>query len=388
MTKLSSKNAQIIFVFGWLVILIGVLVIGWDSTWRILAVPTLTPEFADMRTVQGALFSLSDGLNPQVNNPGDPWDRPMNYPSLWISIAETASLQYEANYLVFVSVMVSLFLGCCYFLVKQFPSVTLLLMCFSGATLLAVERGNNDVLIFALLYVAALLPSIGYTLLIFVAILLKIFPIVAIPAYIRSFRDITVMVFISLVAIAILLPEILEIRSGTPVSASLSYGSSSISAVAPRIADKLGINSVSISIPAVGVSVLLILLSFAIVVSPKLKERLLTTNATLFERHLFLIGGCVYIGTFILSSNWDYRLIFLIFCVPYIMKLDDGFLRFGLSVFLICSLNQLPLHYALGFIGVGVNILSKLILFVLFSPIIYLELKHNFKKFYSSRAHL
>jgi hypothetical protein len=385
MTKLGSKNAQVIFIIGWVLILFGILVIGWDNTWSALALPTMTPEFADMRTVQGALLSLSDGFNPQIKNPGDPWDRQMNYPSAWISIAKTLSLQHEANYLVFIYVMLFLFLGCCFLLVKQHPSVTLLLMCFSGATLLAVERGNNDILIFVLLYVASLLPSIGYRIAIFVAILLKIYPIVAIPAYIRSFRDIAVMIIIVLVAGMILLPEISEIRYGIPVSPSFSYGLSSILVTASQIANAFEINSVSASIVAFGVSAMLISLSFAIASIPKLKKRLLTTSASPMEIHLFLIGGCVYVGTFILSSNWDYRLIFLLFCVPYVTKLDDNFFRFGLCLLLICALNYIFLYAAFGLIGIGINILSKIILFIIFAAMIYLELRYKLLKIYSDR---
>ena len=91
----------------------SVLFVGWHSTWNALVIPTMSPEFADMRTVQGSFESLSNGFNPQVNNPFDPWNRPMNYSSIWTSIAGILSLQYELNYMLFVSAMVMLFLVCC-----------------------------------------------------------------------------------------------------------------------------------------------------------------------------------------------------------------------------------------------------------------------------------
>jgi len=39
-----------------------------------------------------------------------------------------------------------------------------------------------------------------------------------------------------------------------------------------------------------------------------------------FPFHLMLVGAAIYVGTFILSSNWDYRLIFLIFCIPFLQQ--------------------------------------------------------------------
>ena len=90
---------------------------------------------------------------------------------------------------------------------------------------------------------------------------------------------------------------------------------------------------------------------------------------------MFLVGAYVYVGTFFLSSNWDYRLIFLMLCVPYLMSLDDRYLRSLISVSLIIAFNQLPLHFVLGPTGVGVNILSKLILAVFFTVIIMVDLR-------------
>ena len=76
-----------------------------------------------MRTVQGALYSLNEGFNPQINNPGDPWGRSMNYPSIWISISELFNLQIELHFKIFVSLMVLLFLGCCFLMLRQYPSI-------------------------------------------------------------------------------------------------------------------------------------------------------------------------------------------------------------------------------------------------------------------------
>ena len=184
--------------------------------------PTMSPAFVDMRTVQGALQSLSEGFNPQLNNPGDPWGRKMNYPSIWISISEILNLQNELNFTIFLSLIVLIFLGCCFTLLKQYPSLTLLILCFSGATLLAVERGNNDILVFSLLYFSAFVGGGFYVLALIIATLLKIFPILAFPAFCRSFKTFSLMFAVAAIALIILLPEFSNIRSGTPISAGLS----------------------------------------------------------------------------------------------------------------------------------------------------------------------
>ena len=367
MFKFDPKMAQLMFIVGWVVIFSSILIIGWSSTWSALGVPTMFPEFADMRTVQGALHSLNEGFDPQIKNPGDPWGRSMNYPSLWISISEIFNFEVEINFKIFVSVMVIMFLSCCLLLLKQFPSLTLLALCFSGATLLSVERGNNDIIIFSLLYFSVIVGGGIYALVLLIATLLKVFPILAFPAFCRSFKTLFLMLAVAVIAILVLLPELSNIRNSTPVSASLSYGSASISAA---FQSKLNFN-----FPPLLISILLL---FAASVACKLeflRKRLNFSEMNEHAKQMFLVGAYIYVGTFILSSNWDYRLIFLLLCVPYVMSLDDHYLRSLISLSLIIAFNQIPLAYVLGATGVGLNILSKLFLVLFFALIILIDLR-------------
>ena len=367
MFKIDSKRAQIIFIVPWVTIFLSILIFGWSSTWGALGVPTLFPEFADMRSVQGALYSLKEGFDPQINNVGDPWGRSMNYPSIWISISEMLNFPVELNFKIFVFVMVLVFLGCCLLIVKQYPSLTLLALCFSGATLLAVERGNNDIIIFSLLYLSVFVGGGIYALALLLATLLKIFPILAFPAFCHSFKTFSLMLAVAAIAVLMLLPEFSNIRNSTPVSAGLSYGSASISAA---IQSKLNFN-----FPAHFISILVLLTASVAWRLEFLSKRLSFSETNSRAKQMFLVGAYVYVGTFILSSNWDYRLIFLILCVPYVMSANDRYLRIMISLVLVIAFNQIPMHFLLGPIGVGLNILSKVILVVFFTLVILIDLR-------------
>ena len=367
MINLDSKRSQLTFITVWAVIFLSILIFGWSTTWGALGVPTMFPEFADMRTVQGALHSLNEGFDPQINNPGDPWGRSMNYPSIWISIAEVFNFEVESNFKIFVSVMVLIFLSCCLLLLKQYPSLTFLALCFSGATLLAVERGNNDMIIFSLLYFSVTIGGGIYGLVLLFATLLKVFPILAFPAFCYSVKTIFLMFVVAVIAGLMLLPELSSIKNSTPVSSHLSYGSAS---VAEAIQSKLNFN-----FPSHVISVVIIFTAFVAWKLDFLRKRLSFSELNKHAKQMFLVGAYVYVGTFFLSSNWDYRLIFLLLCVPYLMSLDDRYLRSLISLSLIIAFNQLPLHFVLGPTGVGVNILSKLILVVFFTVIIMVDLR-------------
>jgi len=184
--KLKKRFLCVSFIVAWLLIAISIVTIGWASTWKGLLIPTMTPVFADMRTVQGALQSIAQGLNPQINNPGDPWGRVMNYPSIWIAIAQMLDLNNEANYLVFVLIAVFGFLYCCYSIVSKSDSIWALFCVLSGAALLAVERGNSDLIVFTLLFLSAKITSFSRVLPIAAATTLKIFPVLVLPVFIKD----------------------------------------------------------------------------------------------------------------------------------------------------------------------------------------------------------
>lgn len=367
MINFDSKISQITFITAWIFIFLSILIFGWTTTWGALGVPTKFPEFADMRTVQGALHSLNEGFDPQINNPGDPWGRSMNYPSIWISTAEIFNFEVESNFKIFVSMMVLIFLSCCSLLLKQYPSLTLLALCFSGATLLAVERGNNDMIIFSLLYFSVTIGGGIYGLVLLFATLLKVFPILAFPAFCYSVKTTFIMFVVAVIAMLMLLPELSSIKNSTPVSAGLSYGSAS---VAKAFQSMLNFN-----FPSHVISVVIIFTAFVAWKLDFLRKRLSFSESNKHAKQMFLVGAYVYVGTFFLSSNWDYRLIFLLLCVPYLMSLDDRYLRNLISLSLIIAFNQLPLRFVLGITGGGVNILSKLILVVFFTVVIMVDLR-------------
>jgi hypothetical protein len=340
----------------------------------------MSPPFADLRTVQGSLMALESGLNPQINNPGDPWGRPMNYPSVWIWLATMFSIQNEANYLVFVATMVIGYLVSCFFLLRAYPSLPLLLMCFSGAALLAVERGNNDLLVFTLLFASASSPRVIGVAAITIATLLKIYPALAIVAFLKNIRTALFMAIGSIFAIVLLLPEFSAIQSATPTSGGLSYGSQSIFAHVRRFNSR---------ILGAFLSIVLISTAFILGSAKSTKSKSNASRSTSAEETLFLIGACTYVGTFILASNSDYRLIFLLFCIPYFLKIDNIFMRIYLIISLFIAMNFIPMKVVFGEFGVGLNISAKIFLVIALTAILFNKLtiilnefitQHKFQK--------
>jgi len=112
-----TLRLSVIFVACWIAIFTAVMVFGWTATWSHLGVPTLSPRFADMRTVQAGLDAAREGFNPQQHNPSDPWGRLMNYPSIWLTLGSIFRLQNGQNYLLFELSIVFLYLSSCFLLI-------------------------------------------------------------------------------------------------------------------------------------------------------------------------------------------------------------------------------------------------------------------------------
>lgn len=373
-----NRIAIVIFVFIWAAIFSGVFAFGWLNTWGFLLVPSMHPPFADMRTVQGAIESIALGYNPQIFNPGDPWQRSMNYPSVWILIANVFSLQIERNYLIFVGMIVFTYLIACFLLLRKYPSIWLVLALFSGSSLLAVERGNNDLVIFTILYFSVIAPVLlGGALIIFGSIL-KIYPIFsALSLYKNKLILLIVVVVMALIFID-KIGELKIIKAGTPVSASLSYGAASFS---QAIDLKHGI-----TINSWWVNLILIASSFVLLNIRKLTERVASVECEEVTVRLFLTGAALFLGTFIFSSNWDYRLIFLIFCIPYINKIRADSLKILILTLILVASNQMLLFKLIGPMGVELCILSKPLLFILLAWITQLEIIRIYKHSWANKV--
>jgi hypothetical protein len=308
---------------------------------------------------------LAQGLNPQLSNPGDPWQRLMNYPLLWLDIARALHWEDERCYLASVGVALLSFLGCCALILRRAPSPWTLAIAFSSASLLAVERGNNDTIMFTLAYVAAMSPAgLGVAALL-IATALKLYPVLALPGWLLGWRvrrpgSIVALTGVALVAWQ-LWPEWPAIQAGTPTAPTMSYGAASISAT---------LATVGRAIPAHWISGALLGLTALWCLSPgRLRPQFQNEPDATTER-LFLMGAGVYVGSFLLSSNWDYRLIFLLFCLPHLSHLRLSAWRHVISLGMLVAMNQIPLTRWLGKPGGGLNLAAKSALFLALSTLL------------------
>ncbi|MDA0349816.1 MAG: hypothetical protein O3C20_20705 [Verrucomicrobia bacterium] len=186
--------------------------------------------------------------------------------------------------------------------------------------MMALERGNIDLLIFTLCALALYSLNGRYWIAcswILIGMVLKLFPIAGLLFLLRA-KPRELLILLSACAAVTMGYVILSyndlsiISHATPRSPIFSYGSK---VVAFMWRDRGGLTTVE---SWRALEVLLFFLVMGSVASGVLIDRLRPTPTQTDNKHLdaFRLGAGIYIGTFLLGNNWDYRLVFLLFTFP------------------------------------------------------------------------
>jgi hypothetical protein len=300
-----------------LLILYTALASDWVSTWEAFAVPSMRPPFMDLCAITGGVKVQQQGGDPLLDNPADPWHRALPYPRIWVHLFSW--LGVRDSHTVFLGIgFCVLYLICVSWLILKFESsfgaIVLVIAALSVAPLLALERGNIDLLIFFLLFLGCMatnrfLKSGAF----FAATVLKVYPVAAqaVDVIRRPLKENRVAVTATLAAAAIWIwkwRELGAIRRAAPVSTTLAFGVLTLKAQAEYV---------SMALLAISLAACAAILAFAWVARPSFDGAI--RNSKFAE--MFLIFGGVYAFTFAVGSNYNYRLIFLVPTLPLACEL-------------------------------------------------------------------
>jgi hypothetical protein len=304
---------------------------------KIYQVPTLTESFRDLRDVAGGAEALHAGEDPWKPNAGvanwdpngyDPLHRPFNYPRWWLYTDHIGLNQQTLNGF---GIGIGLFFFACAFFVLGRLTVTegLLAALFlvSACVMMGVERGNNDLVIFSVLTLALafrrLIPV--HCLLICVAAILKVYPAFGLLTLVsQNWRKTLPWILASagllFVYFILNLQELQRIAAVTPHVWNLSYGSSVAILALHELYLHAGRAPFDSKILAIGDLLMIGVMVVSVWKRPRFGSQI---NWPAWERELcsFRLGTGVYLGTFALGANFDYRILFLMFCLPLLFRL-------------------------------------------------------------------
>jgi hypothetical protein len=333
------------------------------SAWHTLGVAASPHPFLDARFVTGTADSYRTGYDPYVENPYDPFGRPMNYPRIWLALA-ALGLSQDHTMIVGIGLAVIYFGSLLCWAGRLNPAQGLILAAFlcSPHVMWMVERGNGDQVIFILLATALTLVrrhpearTILYTSII-AASFLKYYPAAGLLTVVRerSWRALIWGLAILIAFFAYLLftwPDPLLVVRATRHLTSFwsSYGRAvAFEYLAYVVLPRFGV-VVGPSIPAVCSWVAV---GIAVSIAALWAGRLPPISQGSSHLDSFLIGSGLFLGTFLIGKNYDYKLAFLVFLLPQTLTWirDRGRLTlpaYLLLVFLMASVWIEPLLAAL-----------------------------------------
>jgi hypothetical protein len=322
----SLLIAGIVLMWGFL--LISFKYAGYEETWQLWGVPTEMPPFKDFRLIPGSAESFRNGFEPSVINPSDPNGRIFNYPAFWRLFFYT-NISQDDTFWIAVLMIVLFFIGVALFPGNISPTgaIWMLLIIFSPASMLLYERGNADLIVFficaMIILTAGFSANLTAGLIVFGAIV-KMFPLFGITVLFKESKR----RFLWLAASCILFMVIYGLLTFQSQSAAwnttmrgngLSYGTF---VFVTRFDYYLQIyfpDLFSYDQWRLLFEILAIALMLLIIVPAIRRPQSLQSSD---ERNLtaFCMGASIYVGTFLLGNNWDYRLAFLIFVIPQLSQ--------------------------------------------------------------------
>jgi hypothetical protein len=227
-------------------------------------------------------------------------------------------------------------------------SLAMLLVLFSPASMLLYERGNVDLMVFFVCVVNIVLASYSPYLaaagILFGAVM-KVFPFFGISILLKESRN-RFLWLSGICALLFLVYFFLTLETATVAwnrtmrGTEISYGANVLFdryevSIVRFLSQWLSDPNPLLQYGSFIVAILLILIAGMYALA---QQQPLTSSS---ERNLaaFRMGATIYVGTFLLGNNWDYRLAFLVLVIPQLMewiRSPQGNVRFIPQLCLIC----------------------------------------------------
>jgi hypothetical protein len=285
---------------------------------------------------------LRQGGDPLSANPLDPLKRPLNYPRLMLFLFSLLHIT-DRNLPIFGVALCAVYLAAVTRLIFEGSStlevLTLLVASLSLVPLFAIHQGNTDLLIFALVFLACTIRKDNIRpVILFAAAMLKIYPLAALvadavqrPAKKRLFS--ILLTVLAIVGMAWQWRDLLAVSHATPQSPILSFGVLSIKKGLALVLLRNGVSS-SASMNAGWLAVSACWLAGIVTAVAALRGALRLDPRLLRSRQgfLFCAFGAIYVFSFAVGSNFDYRLIYLIPTLPFVIRSIRAQSHIALSV--------------------------------------------------------
>jgi len=299
--------------------------------WPMLGVPSGPSLFFDARNLTAAWECDRLGRDPLYDNPCDPRGRPLMYLRPWLLLGV---LGLDQSHTIIVSAVLvgAMFLAFCA-LAGRVPAgtgIVLAAAACSPAVMFAVERANMDIALFSVLAVSVLVwrafPGAARVVspaLVLLAAMAKLYPSFALPAFVVARSRVAARTALaSAVAFALYVlynhRDVSHVAEIATQGQDFSYGSRILLAhlYHQTGADQWGgpalLKQLLAAMPIGGIATLIAI---------RIRRTAVRDETTVATPALvaFYAGAFIYVGTFAVANNFDYRLVFLLLTLPQLV---------------------------------------------------------------------
>ncbi len=362
-----------------LILFIANFLIPYYEFWQKIGIPAETPSFMDLRGVLAGFECTRLGYDVLLENPCDPWERAIIYPRIWWKLT---ALGLEQNHTVLLGILLTLI----FYVVTLkiigrlniYEGIIYALILCSPPIMLLIERGNVDIIMYELTFGAVIMAQsrklwiriLGYISLL-IPTFLKILSFFSLTIILKEKRNIFILWFSSLLTISAI--YIYNIKDELAVSKA--YFSSSTwykhgykiliskfgSVFSPEyiLARKLNLIFAFLFIVGI-VAIIIIAIKILLAIPKEIKQwHNFNISSMVEDEHnllndkllnLFRVGSSFYLGAFLVTVSFDYKLVFLIFTIPQIiawikqdqtLSIPSSFALLGI----ICTFYLSPFYY-------------------------------------------
>lgn len=337
MLKIFNKSNLFIFFVSTIVSLILLKILQepnlWFQTFKFLNIPAGGLDVADARSIQmySELFLKNGFVDPEAV---DVWNRKFSAISfIWLKLSILFKLNNPINFYIFIFLSFNFYI----FSVLKIAMInkniidfiTIILAFLSTSSFYLIERGNFDLIIFFLITLLVFIKNTRYK--IFLIIVLSFLKINLIYLFIILIKNLKLFFYYFIVATIILIINYRYIFSGYndigTAADMIHYGLFTI--VKSLVFYSNAIFKLDININYYTQIISFIFLFFIITIIlffllkkidyTKVKINKLRLHFSLNEE-FFIAGSVFYIFSFLFFSAPDYKLVFLIFTLPFFLE--------------------------------------------------------------------
>lgn len=321
-------NTRVNAYFGGLILLLLIGLIffipGWVNTYGLFfGVPVFERPFSDLQVILYDLETYRKGLDPYLIS-SDPMALRSFYPKIWMLF----------SYLPFISINHYTVLVCMLFialvaaLVSVYGSLNpkqwlyAILLVLSPAVMFCLERCNTDILIFVLLVLMVhcfhkegwYWPGVLLWLFTFA---LKLYPLFAGAVFLQDKNEGRRRLFLILSCLSILVylfsisADLKVISKASIPAIGLTYG---LLALPLHMASYFGIPLYLLK--TISYLFIVAIMGYFFFKAPRTAKK----ESYCRSESFFLLGAMIYLLTYLMGYNYDYKLLFLLLLVPYLFE--------------------------------------------------------------------